>query len=94
MAETTRVLLIFVMGMALGAIYFAGLWYTVRRLPDAKRPLNCLLCSFLLRASIALAGFGLVMDGRWDQLIAVLGGFILTREILVRRLGQYTSKSC
>jgi F1F0 ATPase subunit 2 len=93
MLQAVHLLLIFVAGMALGAIYFAGLWYTVRRLPDAKRPLNCLLCSFLVRVSLAITGFGLVMDGRCDQLIAVLGGFILTREILVRRLGRYTSKS-
>lgn len=89
MFQTIHYLLIFVIGMALGAIYFAGLWHTVQRLPDAKRPLNFLLWSFLVRVSLAITGFGLVMDGRWDQLIAVLGGFILTREILVRRLGRY-----
>jgi F1F0 ATPase subunit 2 len=91
MLQAVHLLLIFVAGMALGAIYFAGLWYTVRRLPDAKRPMNCLLGSFLLRVSVALTGFGLVMNGCWDQLIAVLGGFILTREILVRRLGRNTA---
>jgi len=91
MFQTVHLLLIFVIGMALGAIYFAGLWYTIQRLPDAKNPLNCLLGSFLLRVSFALTGLGLVMNGRWDQLIAALGGFILTREILVRRIGRNTS---
>jgi F1F0 ATPase subunit 2 len=91
MFHAVRLLLIFVMGMSLGAIYFAGLWYTIQRLPDAKKPLNCLLCSFLLRVSFALTGFFLVMNGLWDQMVAVLGGFILTREILVRRLGRNTS---
>lgn len=91
MFHTVRLLLIFVLGMSLGAIYFTGLWYTIQRLPDAKKPLNCLLYSFLLRVSFALTGFFLVMNGLWDQLVAVLGGFILTREILVRRLGRNTS---
>jgi F1F0 ATPase subunit 2 len=88
MFQKVHLLFIFTMGMSLGAVYFAGLWYTVRRLPDAKRPINYLLLSFLMRVSVALAGFGLVMNGQWDQLIAVLGGFFVTREILVRRLGR------
>jgi F1F0 ATPase subunit 2 len=87
----TRILLIFATGAALGAIYFTGLWYTVQRLPDAGRPLSILLWSFILRTALAITGFGLVMNGRWDQLIAALGGFILTREILVRRIGRNTS---
>jgi F1F0 ATPase subunit 2 len=91
MVETARYLLIFVMGMVLGTLYFAGLWHTVRRLPDAGQPLRILFWSFLLRAAVAMAGFFLVMNGRWDQLIAALGGFILAREILVRRLGRNAS---
>lgn len=91
MVEAARYLLIFVMGMALGTLYFAGLWHTVRRLPDAGRPLRILFWSFLLRAAVAMTGFFLVMNGRWDQLIAALGGFILAREILVRRLGRNAS---
>jgi F1F0 ATPase subunit 2 len=91
MFQTVRFLLVFATGAALGAIYFAGLWHTVQRLPDTRRPLSILLGSFLLRASIALTGFDLVMNDRWDQLIAALGGFILMREILIRRLGRNTS---
>ncbi len=89
--QTLRYLLIFLMGTALGAFYFAGLWHTVRRLPDARAPLICLLGIYLLRVSIAMAGFSLAMDVHWDRLIAVLAGFMLTREILVRRLGRTPS---
>ncbi|MCE5264554.1 MAG: ATP synthase subunit I [Deltaproteobacteria bacterium] len=89
--QTLRYLLIFMLGTALGTVYFAGLWYTVRRLPDTGAPLMSLLWSYLLRASMAVAGFGLAMQGGWEELIAALAGFILTREILLRRLGRNTS---
>lgn len=89
--QAFRYLLIFMLGTALGTVYFAGLWYTVQRLPDAGAPLTSLLWSYLLRVSMAVAGFGLAMQGGWEELIAALAGFILTREILVRRLGRSIS---
>lgn len=91
MAQWIRYLLIFAAGMALGALYFGGLWHTLRRLPDAGRPLSLLLWSFWVRAVLAVMGLALVMDGRWERLVAALAGFILTREILVRRLGRNTA---
>ncbi len=92
MAEIIRLLVPFITGMLLGTAYFNGLWHTVRRLPESRQPLASLFLSFLLRASLALAGFYFVMNGRWEQLVAALLGFILAREIMVRRLGRITSR--
>jgi F1F0 ATPase subunit 2 len=91
MFPTVHLLLVFTMGMALGAAYFGGLWYTLKRLPDARRPFQGLFCSFLARATVAMTGFGLAMNGGWDHLIAALGGFIVAREIFVRRFGRNAS---
>jgi F1F0 ATPase subunit 2 len=91
MSEWVPGMLAFATGMALGALHFGGLWHTLRRLPEAGRPLNLLLWSFWVRAALAVTGLGLVMDGRWERLAAALGGFVLMREILVRRLGRNTS---
>lgn len=88
MFQTSHYLTVFALGMALGALYFAGLWHTLNRLPEAGAPLRLLLMSFLIRASAAVAGLGLAMDGRPDRLMAALAGFIVMREILVRRLGR------
>ena len=41
--------------------------------------------------SLALAGFYFVMQGSWERLAAAMVGFLLMREILVRRLGKTTS---
>ena len=42
---------------ALGAIFFGGLWWTVRRGISSRRPALWFFGSLLLRMSIALAGF-------------------------------------
>jgi F1F0 ATPase subunit 2 len=84
MLKAVDCLFAFSAGMALGALHFTGLWLTVRRLPDAAAPLSLLLASFLARTAVAASGLILVMDGRWERLIAALAGFIVTREMLSR----------
>ena len=91
MSQLVHILLSFITGMALGTIYFSGLWRTVKKLPDVGRPYASLLWSFVLRASLVLAGFYMAMGSAWERLAAALLGFILMREILVRRLGRNTS---
>lgn len=82
------VMLAFLAGIALGGIYFAGLWRTVRSLPDAEKPARRMAASFALRAALALAGFWLVLQGGWESLAAAMVGFLAMREILLRRLGN------
>jgi F1F0 ATPase subunit 2 len=91
MSDATRLILPFIAGTALGTFYFTGLWFTVRNLPDSERPLALVFWSFMVRASVAVAGFYMVMNGRWEQLAAALLGFLFMREILIRRLGRKAS---
>jgi F1F0 ATPase subunit 2 len=93
MPETIWILIPFAAGLALGAIHFAGLWCTLRRLPDLRRPIPALLGSFLVRLLLAIAGLYLVMNGQPAQLVAALAGFILMRGIMVRRLRRNPSSS-
>ncbi len=91
MSEPVRLLIPFITGVLLGILYFTGLWITVRRLPDRGRPFASIFWSFLARASLVVIGFYVVMNGRWEQLVSTLLGFIIAREILIRRLGRRTS---
>ncbi len=75
----------FVVGAALGAFYFYGLWWTVRRLNTGHAAI-LLPVSFLVRVAVVIGGFYLVMDGRWQSLLAALTGFIAARVIIVSRL--------
>jgi F1F0 ATPase subunit 2 len=73
-------------GAGLGIFYFGGLWLTVRRLPNSGRPALLFLGSFAGRTTLALLGFYLVMDGRWERMLACLAGFIVVRQFLISRL--------
>ncbi len=88
MSHTVFLLVPFGVGGARGVVHFVGLWYTVKHLPDSRRPFASLFGSFLLRISFLMAGFTLLMNGRWETLSAALLGFLLARETLVRRLGR------
>ncbi len=66
-------------GLLLGASFFGGLWWTVRRGVWAKRPALWFLGSVVLRMSIVLVGFHLVSSGDWKRLLACLLGFVVAR---------------
>lgn len=74
-------------GAALGAVYFLGLWWTLRRLPGARRPGLRLLASFTLRGALVVAAFAAL--ARWGALalVVALGGFLLARLAVTRALG-------
>ncbi len=87
-------LLAFAAGAGLSVFYFGGLWLTVQRVAEARRPKLLLLGSFFGRAAVILVGFYLVivaMGDRWELLVASLLGFILARSVLVRRWGPPTA---
>lgn len=71
-------------GGALGATFFGGLWWTVRRGMASRRPARWFLVSLLLRTGIVLAGIYLVAGGRWDRMVACLLGFAVARLVVVR----------
>ena len=57
MNETLTLALALAAGMLLGAIFFGGLWWTVRKGVSSEQPALWFFGSLLLRMSIALAGF-------------------------------------
>jgi F1F0 ATPase subunit 2 len=71
-------------GILLGAIFFGGLWWTVRKGISAKSPALWFLGSMLLRMAIVLAGFYFVGRGNWQRLVSCLLGFIIARFIVMR----------
>jgi F1F0 ATPase subunit 2 len=79
-------------GLIIGAFYFLGLWWTIRRLPTARVPALWTIASFLIRSGIVLTGFYVVMKGRWENLLMCFAGFTLMRLLLVRKLGPAAEK--
>jgi len=83
MNETLTLALASGAGLLLGAIFFGGLWWTVRRGVSSKHPAAWFLGSLLLRMSIALAGFYFVSGGRGERLLLCLLGFIMARLVVM-----------
>jgi F1F0 ATPase subunit 2 len=78
----------FGVGIGLGLFFYGGLWWTVRRLPEVDGPGRIALltiASFVVRTGVVLVGLYLVMDGRWQRLVAAVVGFIIARMVLVHR---------
>ena len=69
-------------GVLLGAIFFGGLWWTVRKGVSSEQPVFWFFSSLLLRMSIALAGFYLVSGGHWERLLLCLVGFVIARLVV------------
>lgn len=74
-------------GLLLGAFFFGGLWWTVRKGVSSKRPALLFLASLLLRTGVVIAGFYVASDGHWQRLLACLLGFAITRFIVTRLVG-------
>ena len=87
MNETLTLALAWVAGGVLGAIFFGGLWWTVRKGVSSQQPALWFFGSLLLRMSIALAGFYFVSGGHWDRLLACLLGLVIARFIVTRLTG-------
>jgi len=84
MSEVLGLILPAVAGVLLGAFFFGGLWWTVRKGVASKQPALWFLGSLLLRASIVLASFYLVGRGHWERWLVSLLGFVIARVIMTR----------
>jgi len=84
MNETVSLTLALVTGVLLGAIFFGGLWWTVRKGISSKRSALWYFSSLLLRTSITLAGFYFITHGHWERMLMCLLGFVIARLIVIR----------
>ena len=80
MNESLSLVMAWVAGGGLGAIFFGGLWWTVRKGVSTKWPALWFLGSLLLRMSVALTGFYFVAGGNWERLLLCLLGFVMARQ--------------
>ncbi|MEA1053083.1 ATP synthase subunit I [Lamprobacter modestohalophilus] len=74
-------------GLVLGAIFFGGLWWTLRKSLASPRPALWILGSLLARMSLLLVGLYLVSDGHWQRLLVGLVGVIGARFLVLRLTG-------
>jgi F1F0 ATPase subunit 2 len=83
-AEIITLSLAALAGSLIGAIFFAGLWWTVQYGLKNKRPALLFMVSLFVRFGLALTGFYFVGGGHLERLVACLTGFIVSRLVIAR----------
>lgn len=79
-------------GALLSVIYFFGLWVTVQKITNLnKHYYLVLLLSFLTRVTITLIGFYFILMLGWVPALLALLAFIITRQVVVRKIGTPSS---
>lgn len=84
MNETLPLALACIAGGALGAIFFGGLWWTVRKSLTASQPALWVFASLLLRMGSTLVGFYFVAGSDWQRMLACLAGFVMARQVVTQ----------
>ena len=84
MNETLALALGWIAGGVLGAFFFGGLWWTVRKSLASRQPAVWVFCSLLLRMGVTMTGFYFVSGANWQRLLACLVGFFMARQIVMR----------
>ena len=74
----------FLAGAMLGALFFLGLWWTVRKGLASNRPALWFFGSTLLRTGFVIVGFFYVSAGDWRRLFICLLGFFIARVLVTR----------
>jgi F1F0 ATPase subunit 2 len=75
-------------GALLALTYFAGLWWTVQHVTRTRHPVLLVVVSFGLRTALAVAVLFVIMSGEVMRLLVALGGFLLVRTVVLRRVRQ------
>jgi F1F0 ATPase subunit 2 len=84
MVEVAPFILAFLTGVLVGAVFFGGLLWTIRRALPSNLAGIWFAGSFLVRTAVALGGFYVVGQGDWRRMICGVAGFLMARFLVVR----------
>ncbi len=71
-------------GIVLGALFFGGLWWTVRRGLTAANPALWFGLSGLLRMALTVSGLYYGARAGWPSVLACLCGLLIARVAVTR----------
>ncbi len=91
MTDSVQLALCALGGALIGAAFFGGLWWSLRRGLASKQPVVWQLGSMLLRMGIAMCGFYVVGGGAWQRFVACGVGFFLVRTVIMRWVAHHPS---
>lgn len=71
-------------GMLIGFVFFAGLWWTVKKGLISAHPASLFFGSLLTRTAVAVVAFYFVSMQGWQPLTLSLVGFVIGRMLVGR----------
>ncbi len=77
-----------IVGFITGALYFQGLWWTLKGLPYKGGWTSRFLGSFALRAALVVTVFYLFMGDDWRRIFALTLGFLVARFLIIKKVRQ------
>ena len=86
-------ILVLIVGMAMGAVFFGGLWLTVKKTLSSKKPALWYFLSMIIRTGIVLLGFYFIAPGGWINMLIALIGFVLARFMVQHYVKTKDDKS-
>jgi F1F0 ATPase subunit 2 len=92
MTTADNIILPLIAGIALGCLFFGGLWLTVKKAVGSKYTALWVLASAVSRTGIILIGFYFVADGSWQRLLICVLGFIVARFVTMYLTKYYDQK--
>jgi F1F0 ATPase subunit 2 len=82
--ESFILLMALAAGLLIGAIFFGGLKWTVRKSLASKYPGLWVFGSLMLRMSTTMTGFYFFGRTHWQSLLMCLLGFVIARHFVIR----------
>ena len=92
MNEITQLIFIIAAGFLLGALFFGGLWFTVKKSVSAKNPAWLIFGSMIFRMAMALSGFYYLSQFGCQAMLLGLLGFIAARFMVMYFTKKYDEK--
>lgn len=80
MRDAVELLLSFLAGLTLGTMFFAGLWWSLRKALASQSPALWIVGSVVVRMSVTITGFYFVFGGDLRRLLACMVGFLVARK--------------
>jgi len=94
MADARALILATFVGCVLGATFFGGLWWTIRKGVSSNQPALWFAGSLILRTAITLTGFYYATRGDWRRALLCLAGFALGRIVVTRFASRTAPLPC